>query len=610
MDEEPSGESWHVESDCTKFTSVTQQNVGCSEHSGKELELYCETCGELICLKCATKAGKHHDHDYADLNEAFKLCKREITKLLEPVENQLTTVNKALAQIDTCRGEVSDQEETIEADIQDSFKRLNEIMDARKTELISQLHQITQGKRKGLAAQRDQIEITKVQLSRCLEFMKESLRTSSQEEVLKGKANLIMQVKELNTAYQPDMLKPSTRADIIFSASTDVMAVFQKYGQVSAPDPSKWNSEELVTVVEETYTVSIQVDERQPWEETIKSIECELVSEITGTRTKFDVKRREKGQYEISYQPTIKGKHELHIKVDSQHIPGSPVSVVATGKSPVERFGTPILTINGVKTAEGIALNRKGEVVVTEWKGNCAHVFHCSGKKLLSFGTYGYGHGQFLNPRAVAMDDKGDILVADSSNHRIQKFTAEGQFLSAVGSKGSGPLQFINCNGIAFNRSNNKVYAVDKNDRVQILNSDLTFSSMFGKKGKDNGQFDNPSGITCDDTGNVYVAEQNNHRIQVFTPEGTFLRTFGTYGTGREQLYRPGSVAVDANGFVYVSEYENHRISVFTSMGQFVTSFGKWGSGPGEFKYPRGITVDGCGVVYVSDWGNNRVQLF
>jgi uncharacterized protein YbaR (Trm112 family) len=29
----------------------------CLFHKGKKLELYCETCGELICLKCALKGG-------------------------------------------------------------------------------------------------------------------------------------------------------------------------------------------------------------------------------------------------------------------------------------------------------------------------------------------------------------------------------------------------------------------------------------------------------------------------------------------------------------------------------------------------------------------------
>ncbi len=40
----------------------------CSEHAGKELEFFCETCNELICYKCAD-----HDYDYDPLDEAFDI---------------------------------------------------------------------------------------------------------------------------------------------------------------------------------------------------------------------------------------------------------------------------------------------------------------------------------------------------------------------------------------------------------------------------------------------------------------------------------------------------------------------------------------------------------
>ena len=41
----------------------------CPEHDGKEMELYCETCGETICWKCAIKGGKHWSHEYEEMNE-------------------------------------------------------------------------------------------------------------------------------------------------------------------------------------------------------------------------------------------------------------------------------------------------------------------------------------------------------------------------------------------------------------------------------------------------------------------------------------------------------------------------------------------------------------
>ncbi len=78
----------------------------------------------------------------------------------------------------------------------------------------------------------------------------------------------------------------------------------------------------------------------------MKSLQCELVSEITRATVRGSLKRRGQSQYEISYQPTVKGKHQLHIKVEDQHIRGSPFLVAV--KLPVEKLGTPILTIDEV----------------------------------------------------------------------------------------------------------------------------------------------------------------------------------------------------------------------------------------------------------------------
>ena len=589
----------------------------CFVHEDKELELYCETCGELICLKCVTKSGKHYSHDYEELNVAFENYKEEIKSSLEPMEKQMTTIKKALALIEQCRGEISNQQTAIKDNIHVTFRRLREVLIVRETELIGQLHKTTQGKLKGLAAKRDRIETTLAQLDSCLHFMRESIKAGNESNMLMMKTNTVHQVKELTTPFQQYTLKPNTEADMVFSALADLTAMCQSYGQVFAsgsPDPSKCHTTgkglEVAVVGEKSTAILHAVSyEGKLCEEPIKSLECELVSEITGTQASCSVEGRGQSQYEISYQPIIKGRNLLHIKAEDKHVRGSPSSVAV--KSPVEKLGIPILTLGGLRKPWGVAINQRGEVVVTERDGYCVSVVSPNGEKLRSFGTPGSGQGQFKNQYGVAVDGEGNILVADSNNHRIQKFTAEGQFLAAVGTKGSGPLKFDYTTDIAFNTSNNKAYVVDQgNHRVQVLNSDLTFSRTFGKEGNGKGKFEIPCGIACDSTGKVYVADTFNHRIQVFTAEGKFLRMFGRRGQGRGELVEPYSVEVDISGMVYVSDAGNHRVSVFTSEGQFVTSFGRKGEGPGEFKYPRGLAVDNNGVVYVCDSENNRVQVF
>ena len=601
-----------AKSDMTKSVSSKKVTPYCLVHDNKELELYCETCEELICFHCSLPGQKHHSHKYDLISVCYEKYKVEMTPSLQPVEKQLITINRALADLDKSCGEISDQRAAIEADVHHSAQRLHEIIDVKKTELIRQLHQVTQEKLKILTTQRDKLETIQVQLKSCLEFVRESLKTSSQREVLKMKTTIFRQVKDLTPSFQPDVLKPNTKADVSFITSADLTARCQDYGRIGVPgrpDPSQCHATGKgleVAVVREKSIAVIEVSDFQGGScEKQISLQCELISELATSMVRGDVRRRGESQYEISYLPTIKGRHQLLIKIEDQHIRGSPFPVAV--KSSLEKFGPPILTINGVNSPASLLVTDQSEIIVSESNGHCISVFSLSGKKLRSFGSYGSAEGQFNDPRGVAMDGEGNVLVVDRNNNRIQKFTANGQFLTAVGTHGDEPLQFDVPVGIAWNTCNNKVYVTEYlNHRIQVLNSDLTFSNSIGRGGSSKGEFNGPSGVSCDTSGLVYVADSRNHRIQVFTADGKFVRMFGRHGDGRGELNWPCNTATDTNGVVYVSDRFNHRISVFTPSGQFVMSFGS----KGKFNFPRGLAVDESGVVYVCDNDNDRIQLF
>ena len=72
----------------------------CSLHKGKELELYCETCAELICLHCTIK--KHKDHQYDLISDTLDKHKAEITASLEPINHRLAIIDNTLKEIDQC----------------------------------------------------------------------------------------------------------------------------------------------------------------------------------------------------------------------------------------------------------------------------------------------------------------------------------------------------------------------------------------------------------------------------------------------------------------------------------------------------------------------------
>ena len=583
----------------------------CSIHAEREQDVFCETCRRCVCSHCISKGGKHHGHNSELLEDAFKKYTKEIRASLEPMEKQIGAVQKTLMQLDIRYKEVSDKRAAIKGSIRTTFGRLQEVLRDRETQLINKVDQMAEGKQDGLIAQRDELETNLAQLNSCLHFMEETLKPGNEENVLTMKANTMSQVKELTAPLNPAVMTPITEADITFLAPTDLIGPCQDYGEVIAvclPDPSKC----LVAgkglksaIVGERSTVTLNFEGKRS-KEVVRVWAIEFVSETTGTSGNCTVDRKGRSQYDISYLPTIKGRHQLRIKIEGQHIRGSPFSVIV--KSPVEKLGAPILAITEVDGPWGIAVNQNGEVVVIEQDIHCVTVFGANGGRLRSFGTRGSDPGHFLNPRGVAVDGEGNILVADGGNHRIQKFTYEGKFLAAVGTQGSGTLQLSYPMDVAFNPSNKRLYVADsENKRIQVLTSDLTFSGTFGMKGK---ALKEPCGISCDTTGKVYVVDRDNHCIQVFTAEGKFLRRIGKHGVGSGELDLPYYIATDVKGVVYISEWGNNRVSVFTSEGQFVTSFGGRGDGPGDFQWPRGLAVDDIGMVYVCDGDNNRIQTF
>ena len=582
-----------VEGDLIRLVSPKNVTPRCTKHN-KNLKLYCESCGELICRDCTVHI--HKDHKYCLISDTIESHKEEILVSLEPVEKQLEAINTALIGLDGRRDEIVARSVTMETKIHEASDEIRKTLKAREAELVAQLEGHTQQQLKKLSAQREEVEILQTQRESCVHFVRESIRSGSPGDVLKMKAGVVKQVRELVDTFDPHTLEPCEQATTSFIPSAQLVKDCQEFGgfcHVDLPQVSKVGLKS---------TARIQII--APTKQLVP--EAQLVSRLTDQTTKCVVTKRGKGEYEISYQPTVGGAHQLHVRVGGEEVRGS--SFPVTVKTPVDKLGTVIKTIGGVKGPWGVAVNKGGEVIVAETSAGCVSIFSAIGEKLQTLDTRGTAVGGMKSLRGVAVDSEDSILVADAGKSQLLKFSRGGDLIAAVGSKGEGPLQIQSPCGICVN--NGKVYVVNNSVHcVHILNSDLTFSSKFGSEGSGDGQFNHPWDIASDSTGCVYVADYLNHRVQVFTSDGGYLRQFGKKSSGSGELAWPASICVDSDDLVYVGEDRKYCVSVFTSEGEFLKSFGSWGSRPGQFQGPYGIAVGG-GVVYVCDRSNYRVQLF
>ena len=596
--------------DLIKVVPPQKKVLYCSKHEGKELELFCETCSKLICHNCTTKIHKGHSCDV--VSDTFETHKAEVVASLKPVQQQLKMVKEALEQVNLRRKQVTDQQANVEAEISAFAQKLIAAVNTKKQALFQELAKTTHQKLKTLSTQEDEIQMVQARLSGCLEVVDRSLQMGTQGEVLAAKKAILKKVRDLTADFQPNSLVPQEQPDMRLASSHAALTACQKFGDLYADPvcPQKCTLQEVpkLSFVQKKIIAILQTINRdgKKSENTHQVIKCTLVSSDSTTTVNGTVKKIGVGQYELCCTPTKSGQYQLHVKVEGQPIQASPFGIAV-----VKDLRTPIRTIGGVKQPWGVAINKKGQIIVSEYDAYCVTIFSGSGDKITSFGSRGSSPGRLNCPRGVAVDEDDNILVANRSNHCIQKFSPQGKFLETIGKEGKEALEFNYPSGMGIHPLSKKLYVTESisNNRVQVLDTSLHHVTMFGGSGSGDGKFNCPWGISFDTAGNCYVADMMNHRVQVFTEDGRYLRQFGKYGKGEGELSSCVGITIDSD-IVYIVDSDNHRISVFTTEGCFITSFGTKGSEPGQFSSPYGITIDKNGLVYVCDHDNGCIQVF
>ena len=585
-----------------KLMAAKKKIPSCEKHRENELKIYCETCKELICNDCAIRL--HRDHNYDLVADVFPKHKEELVSSLKPVKQKLHTVQQALKAFDTRAKEISHQRATLEAHIHKEIDHLHQLLDQRRAQLVGELDMLTQQKLKSLAAQRDQVEITQVKLTSCLEYAEGGLQTGTESEVLAMKAPVIKRIEQISAEFDPSITTPKTIDSLnwIINGKQQLEQTIGSYFEMvddtgisienSTVDGNGLTGAEVDNAA--SFEVCVNAQSGHPYEE-----EAEISATIAHSKTKKTVKgavKKENNRYKISYCPRERGRHELTVTINGRAVRGSPFSVVVM-PSP-RQLGKPTKVIGGLNRPWGVTVNSKQQIIVAERGSGQVTIYDNRFKKIRLFHTQGVA--------GVTVDDTDNIYTTDRDEHTVTKFTSNGDLLLQVSKKGSNPHHFSIPCGIAYNKTNGKIYVCDQaNHRIQVLNTDLSFYTSFGQQGCDEGHFNNPISVTVDLTGNMYVADFSNNRIQVFTADGAFLRTWGD-----GPLNHPSGVAVSPTGVVFVTELDGHCISSFTSVGENIQSFGGKGNSKGHFNQPAGITIDSDANIIVTDRGNGRIQVF
>ena len=580
----------------------------CSSHD-KPLEIYCETCHDLICYDCTVRI--HRTHDYDLVCDTYDKHRKIIESNLEPVREQIVVVTEAVSTLTQREKEITHQGETVKEEIHVMIKQIIDLLLQSERKLTEDVDLAVRHKLSMLSQQKQKAKTTLGQLTYCYDFVEQGLNVGTPQQVLLAQPQMIDRTNSVIKSFKPESFQPVEQADIKLVKSKKIEESIGKIRYSSSCKVRNIDCHLALMDNESSSTIVFESRDGSPVPLPSSDISCYLTPPDNNDPIKCRVKEStQSGQYKVVFTPITRGLHQLHVNIHDINIPGSPLGIPVS-ISPKMR-GNPVKIITGLKQPWGIDVTDDGLMIVSEWSGDCITVLDREGKKLNSFGSKGSGRGQFNFPSGIAITPKGTILVGDSGNHRIQELTIKGECIACFGSYGSGPLQFNRPRGIAINKTTGHIFVAEEdNHRIQVLNPDLTFSYTIGSKGSGQGQFNQPRDVAFDSKGFVYVADTYNNRIQKLTPEGRFVDMFGTKGSKPGQLTLPSGITVDDNDLLYIAESStNNRVSIFTTQGEFIHCFGKYGNKEGQFDSPRELVCDKNGYLYVCDLSNYRVVVY
>lgn len=331
------------------------------------------------------------------------------------------------------------------------------------------------------------------------------------------------------------------------------------------------------------------------------------------------IEERSKGEYEVSYTPSVIGYHLVRITADGVKILNGDSHVVVFNRKDYFSLALPQKHIPkmSLRAEPPVAIMRSvcmlpcGLMVFTD--AFCLRIVNPVTEQLVqTVGSFGTGSGQFSLPLGLAVNKAGLIFVSDSTNHRIQRFTSDGRHTLTFATQGTvkpGCLNFPE--GLAV-LGEDKLYVADcGNDRIQIFSQKSgKFQTGFGRKGTNAGQFMSPRYLAVDmKNSRLLVSDTGNFRIQALTFEGRPLTQFG-HPKGGSVSY-PYFITVDDDGFILVTETKLHYVTVLTPRGALVRHFGSQGDAPGQFRTPYGICLNPTNNhVIVTDSTSHCIQFF
>ena len=284
----------------------------------------------------------------------------------------------------------------------------------REQEAITALDNTRTLRMEKLNAVMTQIQSLVKQLNQAVHYANNLVKRSSSSDIMQSKGNLEKRFEDLNN---------NTSSIVAHRVSS-----FVKF--VPTAEPGRIFSLGFFSTKETDLnrsTVEGLAQDFQTGVESELAICPQLISEAGEAQGKFHVKvlvepaeqvtnlmtcKKEDGSFQTKFTPQVPGTYNIQVIINGDNLYEIPFTVHVKERQ-LKVVGELDLKGETLQNPDGIAVNSKGLIAVTDWNGHCILIFNKEGEYLRKFGCNGENIGKLNRPSGLTYLDDDHILVAD-----------------------------------------------------------------------------------------------------------------------------------------------------------------------------------------------------
>ena len=196
------------------------------------------------------------------------------------MKRKVADVNTAVTNLFTRERDVTKQGEDVKKQIHTHSQLIINLVQQSQRQLVQQVDTVVQQKIELLTKQREEAETFLKQLKGCEEFVEQSLKVGTQQQILREKQNMVQVMTTVNQDVNPVVFQPIEEANITFTSNQTLVDKYEGIGQLKSKTFGKSILVKNACYIgkKSTITLNLQTQDGYLFSVPLSLISCELSS--------------------------------------------------------------------------------------------------------------------------------------------------------------------------------------------------------------------------------------------------------------------------------------------------------------------------------------------